>query len=191
MIKNIIEKFDTSYRIQQEFILNNADLIERIVCVLEESFIKGGKLLLCGNGGSAADVQHLAGEFVNRMLFDRNPLPAIALTTDISILTAIANDFDYKYIFSRQVEAIGKKGDVIFAYSTSGNSNNVLEAINTCKNIGITSFGFSGNKGKLKNIVDYPVTVQSGETPRIQEVHYILGHVIIEILEAKMFVKKN
>ena len=187
MLKQIVEKFESSYLIQQEFIRNNAVLVEKIILLLEDTFKKGGKLLLCGNGGSAADAQHLAGEFVNKMIFERIPLPAIALTTDTSVLTSIANDIAYKSIFSRQITALGKVGDIIFAYSTSGNSPNILEAVEVGRKMGIVTIGFTGEKGKLKDIVDYTVMVPSKETPRIQEVHYILGHTICELLESKMF----
>ena len=187
MIELVVEKFDSSKKIQKEFIRNNADLVKKIILLLETTFKKGGKLLLIGNGGSAADAQHLAGEFVNKLIFERTPLPVIALTTDTSILTAIANDIDYKNIFARQISAVGKKGDVIFAYSTSGNSPNILEAVEVAKKMGLTTVGFTGEKGKLKDMADIPVMVPSDKTPRIQEVHYILGHIICEILESSMF----
>jgi D-sedoheptulose 7-phosphate isomerase len=186
-LKQIVDKFNTSCIVQQEFIKNNSVLVEKIILLLLDTFKKGRKLLLLGNGGSAADAQHLAGEFVNKIRFVREALPAIALTTDIAVLTSIANDIDYKSIFSRQVSAIGKEGDVIFAYSTSGNSPNVLDAVEVGRKMGLITVGFSGDKGNLKDIVDYAVMVPSTETPRIQEVHYIMGHIICEIVESLMF----
>jgi len=188
ILKNIVEKFDSSCLVQQNFIKDNATFVEKIILLLENSFKNGGKLLLCGNGGSAADAQHLAGEFVNKIVFEREPLPAIALTTDISVLTSIANDIDYKTIFSRQIRSIGKKGDILFAYSTSGNSPNILESVEIARKLEMITVGFSGERGKLKDLVDYAVIVPSKETPRIQEVHYILGHIVCELLESHMFI---
>lgn len=190
MLHQIAKKFETSKKVQEEFIRNNMNVVLKIIDLLLETFKSGGKLILFGNGGSAADAQHLAGEFVNKILIERNPLPAIALTTDTAVLTSIANDVDFKFIFSKQIEALGKKGDVVFAFSTSGNSPNVLEAIDVAKKMGLSTIGFSGISGKLKKIVDIPVMVPSAETPRIQEVHYILGHVICEMVEASIFGKK-
>jgi len=187
MIKQITSKFDASYHAQYQFIRDNAVLVEKIIILLQNRFEAGGKLLLIGNGGSAADAQHLAGEFVNKIIFERPPLPAIALATDTSVLTAIANDIDYKYVFARQISAIGREGDILFAYSTSGSSPNILEAVEVGRKMGIITVGFSGARGSLKGMVDYAIVVPSEETPRIQEVHYILGHVICETLESLMF----
>lgn len=152
------------------------------------SFKKGSKLLLCGNGGSAADSQHIAAEFVNRFRIERIPLPAIALTTDTSILTCISNDYDYKYIFSKQVLAIGKKGDVLIGISTSGMAGNVLEAVKTANKKGIYTIGFTGlGGGKLKDNVNLCIRVPSHDTPRIQEAHILIGHIICDIVEKNMF----
>jgi D-sedoheptulose 7-phosphate isomerase len=187
MLQLLFSKFESSRKAQDDFIHNSSEVIIKIINLLEQTFKSGNKLLLCGNGGSASDAQHLAGEFVNKILFERSPLPAIALTTDTAVLTSIANDVDYKSIFSKQIQALGKKDDVLFAYSTSGNSPNIIEAVNTAKSMQLKTVGFTGIKGKLKDIVDIPVMVPSSETPRIQEVHYIIGHVICELIEASLF----
>ena len=146
----------------------------------------GGKAIFCGNGGSAADSQHLATELVVRLSSknDRRALPAISLTTNSSILTACANDYGFDQIFSRQVEAIGLKNDILFAISTSGNSQNVVNAVKAAKEIGIATVGFlGGGGGQLAGLVDYPLLVPSRDTQRIQEGHITIGHIIIEQAE--------
>ena len=148
----------------------------------------GNKLLFVGNGGSAADCQHMAGEYVSRFLIDRNGLPAIALTTDTSILTAIGNDYGYEMVFSRQIEALGRKGDLLFAYSTSGNSQNILKAIETAKKMGISVVGMTGlNRGKLDTMCDFIFKTPSKRTPQIQEGHLIAGHAICALVEKQFF----
>ena len=148
----------------------------------------GNKLLFVGNGGSAADCQHMAGEYVSRFLIDRNGLPAIALTTDTSILTAIGNDYGYEMVFSRQIEALGRKGDLLFAYSTSGNSQNILKAIETAKKMGIFVVGMTGlNRGKLDTMCDFIFKTPSKRTPQIQEGHLIAGHAICALVEKQFF----
>ena len=148
----------------------------------------GNKLLFVGNGGSAADCQHMAGEYVSRFLIDRNGLPAIALTTDTSILTAIGNDYGYEMVFSRQIEALGRKGDLLFAYSTSGNSQNILKAVETAKRMGISVVGMTGlNKGKLDTMCDFIFKTPSIRTPQIQEGHLIAGHAICALVEKQFF----
>ncbi len=164
--------------------------IEGIVRLLVEAFSQGKKLLLFGNGGSAAQAQHLVAEFVNRFLFDRKALPAIALNTDSSIITCIANDCDYSHIFSRQVEALGEAGDVAWGLSTSGNSPNVLLAMATARKQGLATVGFTGSKGKkLASLVDHCLMVPHDCTPRIQEVHITAGHIICELVEQELFKK--
>jgi len=144
----------------------------------------GNKLLICGNGGSAADAQHFAAELVGRYKTERNGLPAIALTTDTSVLTAIANDYGYERVFSRQVEALGAKGDLLFLISTSGNSPNLLKAAEKAKTIGIRTIGLLGRGGgKLKNMCDLVFVVPSDNTPRIQEIHSLLIHIICEVVD--------
>ena len=148
----------------------------------------GNKLMLFGNGGSAADAQHIAGEFVCRFLKDRKPLPAIALTTNTTNLTAIANDYSYEDVFSRQVEALGKKGDVAIGITTSGTSPNVIRAIKKAKELGIYTIGLSGKDGgKIKSEADKTIIVAANETSIIQEVHIAIGHLISLIVEEKLF----
>ena len=151
--------------------------------------LRGGhKLLFAGNGGSAADAQHWAGELVSRFYYDRPGLPAIALTTDTSILTAIGNDYGYDYVFARQVEALGQEGDVLVAISTSGNSANILGAIKAARDKHMTVIGFTGQGGgQMAGLCDVCFRVPSGETPRIQEGHEALGHLLCALIEAEMF----
>jgi D-sedoheptulose 7-phosphate isomerase len=147
--------------------------------------IRGGnKILFCGNGGSAADAQHLAAELVGRLVRDRRPLAGLALSTDSSGLTCIANDFGYEEVFARQVEGLGRSGDVLIAISTSGNSPNVIRAVEVAKPMGITTVGFLGRAGgQLAAMVDLPIVVASDETARVQEAHIFLGHVMCVLIE--------
>jgi D-sedoheptulose 7-phosphate isomerase len=148
----------------------------------------GGKILLAGNGGSAADAQHIAGEFVSRFAFDRPGLPAIALTTDTSILTAIGNDYGYEKLFARQVQAHGQKGDVFIGYSTSGKSPNVLLAFQEARSRGLVCIGLTGNKGgAMRLLCDYLLEVPSADTPKIQEGHLVLGHILCGLVENTLF----
>ncbi len=149
---------------------------------------KGGKVLLAGNGGSAADAQHIAGEFVSRFHYDRPGLPAIALTTDTSILTAIGNDYGYERLFSRQVQALGREGDVFIGISTSGNSANVIAAFEEAQKLKLTTIGFTGiTGGKMADMCDITLRMPSKETPKIQEGHIAIGHIICGLVEAAMF----
>ena len=148
----------------------------------------GGKILLAGNGGSAADAQHIAGEFVSRFAFDRPGLPAIALTTDTSILTAIGNDYGYEKLFARQVQAHAQKGDVFIAYSTSGKSPNVIAALQEANNRGVVCIGMTGNRGgPMKELCAHYLDVPSGDTPKIQEGHAVLGHILCGLVERALF----
>ncbi|OAG27523.1 D-sedoheptulose-7-phosphate isomerase [Thermodesulfatator autotrophicus] len=148
----------------------------------------GGKLLIFGNGGSAADAQHMAAEFVNRFRLERLPLPAIALTTDTSILTAIANDYDFSQVFSKQVKALGHPGDVALGISTSGNSENVLQGLATARELGLFTIGLTGGDGgKMPSYADLVITVPSRETPRIQEAHIFYIHLVCELVEEAYF----
>jgi D-sedoheptulose 7-phosphate isomerase len=151
--------------------------------------LRGGhKLLFAGNGGSAADAQHWAGELVSRFYYDRPGLPAIALTTDTSILTAIGNDYGYDYVFARQVEALGQEGDVLLAISTSGNSRNIVRAIEAAREKQMKVIGFTGQAGgQMADLCDLCFRVPSSETPRIQEGHEALGHLLCALIEAEMF----
>ena len=148
----------------------------------------GNKILLAGNGGSAADAQHIAGEFVSRFMFDRPGLSAIALTTDTSILTAIGNDYGYEKLFSRQVQAHGQKGDVFIGYSTSGKSPNILLALEEARSRGLVCIGLTGNRGgPMKDLCDHILEVPSADTPKIQEGHLVLGHILCGIVESAIF----
>jgi D-sedoheptulose 7-phosphate isomerase len=153
-----------------------------------EAFRGGGKVLFAGNGGSAADAQHLAGELVSRFAYDRPGLPAFALTTDTSVLTAIGNDYGYERLFSRQVEAVANAGDVFFGISTSGRSPNVLSALRAARSKGLTTIGMTGrNGGEMPALCDHLLRVPSDITPRIQEGHIAMGHAICQIIEAQLF----
>jgi D-sedoheptulose 7-phosphate isomerase len=147
-----------------------------------------GKVLFAGNGGSAADAQHMAGEFVSRFMFDRPGLAAIALTTDTSILTAIGNDYGYERLFERQVQALGRRGDVLVAYSTSGKSPNILRALEAARAKGLVTIGFTGNRGgPMPELCDHLLATPSGDTPKIQEGHLIMGHILCGLVERAMF----
>ena len=149
---------------------------------------KGGKILLAGNGGSAADAQHIAGELVSRFAFDRAGLPAVALTTDTSILTAIGNDYGYEALFARQIQALGAKGDVFIGYSTSGKSPNILRAFEEAANKDMTRIGLTGNRrGPMVELCDFCLEVPSGDTPKIQEGHLVLGHILCGMVENALF----
>ncbi len=148
----------------------------------------GGKILLAGNGGSAADAQHIAGEFVSRFAFDRPGLPAVALTTDSSILTAIGNDYGYEKLFARQVQAHGNKGDIFIGYSTSGKSPNILRALEEARTLGLVCIGLTGNRGgAMRELCDYLLEVPSSDTPKIQEGHLVLGHILCGLVENAIF----
>jgi len=156
------------------------------------SLKQGGKILLAGNGGSAADAQHIAGEFVSRFAFDRPGLPAIALTTDTSILTAIGNDYGYEKLFARQVQAHGNKGDVFIGYSTSGKSPNILRAFEEARARGLVCIGLTGNRGgPMRELCDFLLEVPSSDTPKIQEGHLVLGHILCGLVENAMFEAPN
>ena len=148
----------------------------------------GNKLLFMGNGGSAADSQHLAGEMVSRFAYDRPGLPAFALTTDTSVLTAIGNDYGYERLFARQVEAVGRAGDVLFGFSTSGKSPNILLALTTARAQGLATVGMTGNRGeRITKMVDHCIEIPSPSTPKIQEGHIVSGHIICGLIEEAMF----
>jgi D-sedoheptulose 7-phosphate isomerase len=184
----IIKIFRESSRTQESFVNDNLSRIVAAVEAVTSALKAGNKILLFGNGGSAADAQHLAAEFVNRFVIERPPLPAIALTTDTSIITSIGNDYDFSDIFSKQIRAIGQKGDIAWGMSTSGTSANVVKAMETAKKIGMVTIGLTGRDGgDVARIVDYSLNVASTSTPRIQEVHITVGHVICEMVDFKLF----
>jgi len=173
---------------EKSFSIPKIEALEGIARQILKAFIAGRKLLLCGNGGSASDSQHIAAEFVGKFKRKRRSLAAIALTTDTSILTAIANDYGYENIFSRQVEGLGNEGDILIAISTSGNSINVLEAVKQAKGQGLFTIGFTGSiGGKLKGAVDLCFQAESSKTPHIQEIHISALHAISEVVEDVLF----
>jgi D-sedoheptulose 7-phosphate isomerase len=185
IVRNALEE---SLRVKEDFVRENISelmfLARRVVMALT----RDRKLLLCGNGGSAADAQHIAAEFVNRYILERPPLPAIALTTDTSILTSIGNDYSFDEIFSKQIKAIGVEGDVLLAISTSGKSANVNEAVKASAHMGIYSFGLTGGDGgQLAGLVDTAMVVNSHSTPRIQEAHMFAGHMLCQLVDHILF----
>lgn len=188
MKEKIIKAFEESVSVKQEFIKENVDMIAEVSKLLSDMFNRGNKLILFGNGGSAADASHIAGEFINRFMKDRPALPAIALNTDTAVLTSIANDYDFSEIFARQIKALAVEGDVVIAISTSGNSVNVLKAVDAAKKKKLKIIIFTGAKGgKLAAKADYAFTVSSSNTPRVQETHITLGHVLCQMVEEILF----
>lgn len=161
--------------------------IEQLALLIVSSLKKGGKIMFIGNGGSAADSQHMAAEYVSRFAFDRKGLPGIALTTDTSILTAIGNDYSFDNVFSRQLNALGNEGDILIAYSTSGRSLNIVKAINEAKSMGIYSVLFTGLEGSALSNADLTIASPSSSTPHIQEGHLILGHLLCYLVEKLYF----
>jgi D-sedoheptulose 7-phosphate isomerase len=163
-------------------------LVDRIVTLIVERFREGKHLYFCGNGGSAADAQHLAAEFSGRFYINRDALPSEALHCNTSYLTAVANDFSYDLIYSRLIKGIGKPGDILVGLSTSGNSPNILKAFETAREKGITTIGFTGEGGgELGKLSDLLIDIPSRNTPRIQEAHMLLGHIICQLVEAQYF----
>ncbi|HKJ41665.1 MAG TPA: D-sedoheptulose 7-phosphate isomerase [Sunxiuqinia sp.] len=187
MIKDQIK---ASIEVKQR-ILEDQELLDQIQEVAERcitAYQNGGKTLLAGNGGSAADAQHISAELVNRFYFNRPGIPSIALTTDSSIMTSIGNDFGFDQLFSRQVEVQGNAGDLFIAISTSGNSVNLIEAVIKAKQKGLITVGLTGETGgKMADQCDFCLKVPSTETPRIQEAHILIGHIICYLIEKKLF----
>ena len=188
-MKEIIRKeLADSLKVKETFIRQSiANLIllaERIAL----AFTGDCKLLICGNGGSAADAQHIAAEFVNRYILERPPLPAMALTTDTSVITSIGNDYSFDDIFSKQVKALGMEGDIVLCISTSGNSKNLLSAVRDARTQGLYTAGFIGyDGGELAKVVDLALVVKSNSTPRIQEAHILAGHIICRLVDYILF----
>jgi len=184
----VVKVFKESNQIKDTFLNENLGKIVQVVDVVTATLKAGNKILLFGNGGSASDAQHIAGEFVNRFLIERPPLPAIALTTDTSVITSIGNDYHFSEIFSKQIRAVGQAGDIAWGMSTSGMSPNVVRAFEAAKKIGMTTIGFTGKDGgDIAKMVDYLLHVSSGSTPRIQEVHITVSHIICELVDVKLF----
>lgn len=192
MVNYIKGHFTDSILVKEQILKdeNLITLIKNASLEVIKAYKNGNKTLLAGNGGSAADAQHIAGEFVSRFYFDRPGIASIALSTDTSILTAISNDYGYENLFARQVQAQGVKGDVFIGISTSGNSKNILKALEFCKQKEIISIGLSGASGGAMNeLCDYCIKVPSTCTPRIQEAHILIGHIICAIVEEELFGK--
>lgn len=194
-MKNLIRKEIQNSVEVKEALLECDECIHQIELATKmiiKAYRSGNKTLFAGNGGSAADSQHLAGEFVSRFYFDRPGLAAVALTTDTSILTAIGNDYGYNNLFARQIQALGNEGDVFIAISTSGNSKNIVEALSVCKKYGIKTIGLSGDKvGDMDKFCDINIKVPSKITPRIQESHITIGHIICGLTESELFNNLN
>jgi D-sedoheptulose 7-phosphate isomerase len=190
MQKTIRDNIENSLELKRK-LLDSKELIDKIAGSAREiikAYRNGKKLMLAGNGGSAADAQHIAAELVNRFGFDRPALNAIALTTDTSILTSVANDSGFEKIFARQVEAIGREGDVFIGLSTSGNSGNIVETLRRCREKKIITIGLTGSSGgRMDDLCDICIKVPSDDTPRIQEVHILIGHIICTLIENELF----
>jgi D-sedoheptulose 7-phosphate isomerase len=188
--ERISEIVTASLGVKRRFFDLHAHEVERAATLIVESLKSGGKLLVFGNGGSAADAQHIAGELVNRFLQERRALPAISLTTDGGVLTCIANDTGFEKVFARQIEALGNEGDVCLAISTSGQSPNIVSACEQARAQGIKVIGLLGRDGgKVAPLCDVALIVSSDDTQRIQETHNLIGHILCELIEAEMFPK--
>ena len=185
----ILTILEESLRVKRSCIENNIDTIIKGADMMIICIASGHKILIFGNGGSAADAQHIAAEFVNRFKIERPPLAAIALTTDTSLLTSIGNDYHFDDIFSKQIDALGKKDDIAWGISTSGNSRNVIKAIQTAKSNGLRTIGLTGRGGELATCAELVFSADSDDTPRIQEAHITLGHILCEIIERKLYPK--
>ncbi len=178
-------------KIKNCLVAEQADQVAVVARLMADTLREGGKILLFGNGGSAADAQHLAAEFVNRFRIERPPLAAIALTTDTSILTSIANDYDFLEVFAKQIRALGRPGDLAVGFSTSGNSPNVVEALNAARQLGLKTLALSGGEGgPVAAAADLAIIVPSRSTPRIQEVHITIGHVLCDLVDFLLFPEK-
>jgi D-sedoheptulose 7-phosphate isomerase len=192
MLNKIKYIINESINVKKSIYNNNKliESIEKISYLIIDCFNRKGKVLLCGNGGSAADAQHIAAEFSGKFYFNRPPLFAEALHVNTSYITAVANDYSYDEIYSRIVQAMGREGDILIGMSTSGNSQNIINAFKTAKKSGMITIAFTGEKGgELKKNCDYLINVPSNDTPRIQESHIMIGHIICELVEEKLFKK--
>ncbi len=186
-IKEVIQQ---SIAVKQQLLADEhtIQLIEQTADIITKAFRNGNKVLFCGNGGSAADAQHLAAEFSGRFYYDRDPLPSEALHVNTSYLTAVANDYSYDEVYARMVKATGQKGDILIGLSTSGNSGNILKAMETAQNRGMITIGLTGESGgKMINCCNYIFKVPSNDTPRIQESHILIGHILCELVESALF----
>lgn len=185
-IKNIVQaSVDTKLALlADEAIISE---IEAIASLTTTAFRNGNKVLFCGNGGSAADAQHLAAEFSGRFYTDRTPLPSEALHVNTSYITAVANDYGFEFVYSRIIKGIGQPGDILVGLSTSGNSVNIINALNQAKEIGMITVGLTGKGGKMSDLCDHVIKVPSTDTPRIQETHIMVGHIICQLVEEQLF----
>ena len=190
-MKKIIEEHFIEHRATLDSVAELGGLIEKVANVLIQCLKNNGTIFWCGNGGSASDSQHLAGELVGRFVGDRRPLKSIALTADSAVMTCIVNDYGYEHIFSRQVEALGSKGDVLIGITTSGNSENVLHAFKVAKKRGIETIGLLGKGGgRASSIVEHSVVVLSNSTARVQEMHILIGHILCDLIEEGLNLKE-
>ena len=190
MNQKIVDILKASVGVKEK-LLADENLVQAIKVITEKiiaAFNNGNKVLFCGNGGSAADAQHLAAEFSGRFYTDRNPLPSEALHCNTSYLTAVANDYGYEFVYSRLLKGMGREGDIIIGLSTSGNSGNILKAFEQARTMGITTIAFTGEGGgKMKDLTDILMNVPSNDTPRIQECHITVGHIICQLVEEALF----
>lgn len=186
-IKSILQD---SASVKKRILENQIDIIQKIALLVISCLKKNGKILFFGNGGSAADSQHLASEFVGRFQKEKNPLPALSLTTDTSVITSLSNDYNFEIVFAKQIEALAKEGDLAIGITTSGKSRNVILGLKKAKEMGLKTIVLTGEGGKnLKKIVDICLAVPSDKTPRIQEAHITVGHIICELIEDEFFPK--
>lgn len=184
--ENIKEGLESKQKLLED--MNLLSTVEQIARLCIAAYKNGNKLLVCGNGGSASDAQHMVGELVGRYMLERRGIPAIALTANSTVITAITNDYDYESVFAKQVRALGEEGDILIGISTSGNSANVVNAFEQARELGIKTVGFTGrNGGKMKQCSDYLLNVTSDKTPRIQEMHILLIHTICGLIERELY----
>jgi D-sedoheptulose 7-phosphate isomerase len=188
-LEGIIEEIlKDSLKVKETFVRDNVLNLTLLAEKVAQAFTSDRKLMLCGNGGSAADAQHIAAEFINRFVLERPPLPAMALTTDTSVITSIGNDYSFDEVFSKQVKALGMEGDVLLAISTSGNSENVLSAVRDARSQGIYTAALIGaDGGRLAGLVDLALVAKTRNTPRIQEAHILAGHILCHLVDHILF----
>ena len=192
MNEEVIRQLEDSARIKETMAENLVDIIADAARMIIKAYKNGHKVILIGNGGSAADAQHIAAELVGRLNTERDALPAIAMTTNTSIITAVTNDYGYDTVFSRQLEALAVDGDVLIAISTSGNSPKIIKALDTARAMGVTTIGLTGKKGRaVKDNADLTIMVPSDDTQRIQEAHITIGHIICSLVEKELFFGKR